>query len=108
MKLSEVLLCSGHLQRGKEGELESGGGSGSGLLVCVWTDPPVLVLAVAVMRQGFHLSREDSGREHLCSEEVRRGFLSPSLEETLAFDRSRSVGEEEEAEVVGTYRVQFL
>ena len=28
--------------------------------------------------------------------------------ETLAFNRSRSVGEEEQMEVVGTYRIRFL
>ena len=39
------------------------------------------------------MSREDSGREHLCSQEVSRGSLRPSLEETLAFNRSKSVGE---------------
>ena len=71
----------------------------------VWADPLVLVLAVPVLRQGFHLSRVDSGGEHLYSEEVRRGFLKPSLEETLAFDRSRSVEEEEVAEVVGSYQI---
>ena len=36
------------------------------------------------------------------------GFLRPSLEETLAFNHLRSVGEEEGAEVVGTYEIQFL
>ena len=40
--------------------------------------------------------------------EVSWGFLRPSLEETLAFNRSRSVGDEEEAEVVGTYQIRFL
>ena len=40
--------------------------------------------------------------------EVSRSFLRPSLEETLAFNRSRSVGEEEEAEVVETYQIRFL
>ena len=57
---------------------------------------------------GFSLLREDSGEEHLCSEEVRRGFLTPSLEETLAFDCTRSVGEEEVAEVVGSCQIRFL
>ena len=103
-----VLLWSGHLQTSKEGEPESGGGSESGLLVSVWADPLVPVLAVPVLRQGFHLSCVDSGGEHLCSEEVRRGFLRPSLEETLAFDRSRSVEKEEVAEVVGSYQIWFL
>ena len=60
------------------------------------------------MRQGVHLSREDSGRKHLNSEEVRRGFLRPSLEETLAFERSRSVGEQKLAEVVGSCQIWFL
>ena len=32
---------------------------------------------------GFHLLHEDSDGEHLCSEKVSRGFLRPSLEETL-------------------------
>ena len=54
------------------------------------------------------MSHEDSGGEHLCSKEVSRGLLKPSLEETLSFNRSRSVREEEEAEVVGSCQVQFL
>ena len=54
------------------------------------------------------MSREDSGGKHLCSEEVSRGFLRPSLEETLAFNRSRSVGEEKVVGVVGSYQVRFL
>ena len=57
---------------------------------------------------GFLLSREDSDGEHLCSEEVSRGFLRPSLEETLAYNRSRSVGEEEKEGVVGSCRIRFL
>ena len=57
---------------------------------------------------GFLLSREDSDGEHLCPEEVSRGFLRPSLEETLAYNRSRSVGEEEKEGVVGSCRIQFL
>ena len=60
------------------------------------------------MRQGVHLSREDSGRKHLNSEEVRRGFLRPSLEETLAFERSRSVGEESWRRLWGPARYGFL
>ena len=40
--------------------------------------------------------------------QVSRGFLRPSLEETLAFNRSRSIVVEEEAEVVGTYRIRFF
>ena len=66
VKLLVVLLWSGHFHTCKEGELESGGGSGSGLLVSVWADPLVLVLAVPVLRQGLHLSCVDSGGEHLC------------------------------------------
>ena len=54
------------------------------------------------------MSREDSGGKHLCSEVVRGGFLRPSLEEILAFNRSKSVGEEEVVEVVGSYQVRFL
>ena len=54
------------------------------------------------------MSREDSGGEHLCSEEVSGGFLRPSVEEKLAFNRSRSVGEEEVVEVVGSCRIWFL
>ena len=107
VKLSVVLLWSGHIQTGKEGGLESGGGSGSVLsVVCVGgsAGPRSLVRVEA----GFLLSREDSDGEHLCSEEVSRGFLRPSLEETLASNRSRSVGEEEEVEVVGSCRIRFL
>ena len=52
--------------------------------------------------------REDSDGGHLCPEEVRRGFLRPSLEETMASNRSRSVGEEEKAEVLGSCRIWFL
>ena len=51
---------------------------------------------------------EDSDGEHLCSEEVSRGFLRPSLEEILAFNRSRSVGAEEKEGVVGSYWKWFL
>ena len=40
--------------------------------------------------------------------EVSGGFLKPSLEETLAFNRSRSVGEEEVAVVLGTCQIRFL
>ena len=40
--------------------------------------------------------------------EVSLGFLRPSLKETLAFNRLRSVGEEEEAEVEGTYQIRYL
>ena len=54
------------------------------------------------------LSREDSDGGHFCPEEVSGGFLRPSLEETLASNRSRSVGEEEWAEVVGSCRIRFL
>ena len=54
------------------------------------------------------MSREDSGGEHLCSEVVSGGFLRPSLKETLVFNRSRSVGEEEVVGVVGSYQVWFL
>ena len=36
------------------------------------------------------------------------GFPKPFLEEILAFNRLRSVGEEEEAEVVETYQILFL
>ena len=54
------------------------------------------------------MSGEDSDGEHLCSEEVSGGFLRPSLEETLAYNRSRSVGEEEKEGVVGSYRIRFL
>ena len=39
---------------------------------------------------------------------IARYALRPSLEEILAFNRSRSVGEEEEAGVVGTYQIGFL
>ena len=54
------------------------------------------------------MSREDSDGGHFCPEEVSGGFLRPSLEETLASNRSRSVGEEERAEVVGSCRIRFL
>ena len=107
VKLSVVLLWSGHIQTGKEGGLESGGGSGSVLsVVCVGgsAGPRSLVRVEA----GFLLSREDSDREHLCSEEVSRGFLRPSLEETLAYNRSRSVGEEDTDSVMGSCRIRFL
>ena len=54
------------------------------------------------------MSREDSGGEHLCSEEVSRGFLRPSLEETFAFNHSKWVGEVEVAGVVGSCQIRFL
>ena len=57
---------------------------------------------------GYLLSREDSDGEHLCSEEVSGGFLRPSLEETLAYNRSISFGEEEKGGVVGSSRIRFL
>ena len=63
---------------------------------------------VSCIEAGFPLSREDSDGGHLCPGEVSRGFLRPSLEETLASNRSRSVGEEERAEVVGSCWIRFL
>ena len=63
---------------------------------------------VPVLRQGFICRVKDSGGRHSCLVEVSGGFLRPSLEETLAFNCSRSVREEEEAEVVGTYQIRFL
>ena len=54
------------------------------------------------------MPREDSDGEHLCSWEVSRGFLRPSIEETLAYNRSRSVGEEDTDSVIGSCRIQFL
>ena len=57
---------------------------------------------------GFLWSREDSDGEHLCSEEVSGGFLRPSLEETLAYNRSISVREEEKGGVVGSSQIRFL
>ena len=63
---------------------------------------------VPVLRQGFLLSRKDSDGGHMCPEEVSGGFLRPSLEETLASNRSRSVGGEEEEGVVGSCRIRFL
>ena len=58
---------------------------------------------IPVLRQGFICHVKDSGGRHSCLVEVSSSFLRPSLEETLVFNCSRSVGEEEEAEVVGTY-----
>ena len=54
------------------------------------------------------MSRQDSGGEHWCLKEESSGFLRPSLEETLAFNRSRSVGEDEVAGVVGFRQIRFL
>ena len=45
---------------------------------------------------------EDSDGEHLWLEGVSRGFLKPSLEETLAFNHLRLVAEEEGEGVVGS------
>ena len=103
-----VLLWSGHLQAGKEGGLESGGGSGSVLFVVCVGGSAGPRFCRSCIEAGFLLSREDSDGEHLCSGEVSRGFLRPSLEETLAFNRSRSVGEEEKEGVVGSCRIRFL
>ena len=103
-----IVVVVRHLQAGKESGLESGGGSGSllyGFCVGGSAGPSG---CVPVLRQGFICRVKDSGGGHSCLVEVSRGFLRPSLEETLAFNRWRSVGEEEEAEVVGTYRVRFL
>ena len=63
---------------------------------------------VSCIEAGFPFSCEDSDGGYLCPEEVSRGFLRPSLEETLAFSRSRSVGEEEEVGVEGSCRIRFL
>ena len=63
---------------------------------------------VSCIEAGFPLSREDSDGAHLCLKEVSGGFLRPSLEETLAFNCSRSVGEEEEVGVEGSCRIRFL
>ena len=65
-------------------------------------------VCVPVLRQGFICRVKDSGGGHSCLVEVSGGFLRPSLEETFAFNRSRSVGEEEEAGVVGTCQIRFL
>ena len=54
------------------------------------------------------MSREDSGGEHLCSEEVSRGLLRPSLEETFAFNHSKWVGEVEVAGVLVSCQIPFL
>ena len=61
-----------------------------------------------VFRQGFICRVKDSDSRHLCLVEVSRGFLRQSLEETLTFNRSILVEEEEEAEVVQTYQIRFL
>ena len=98
----------GHLQAGKERGLKIGGWLGERVVCAVWADLPVPSFVGPALRQGFLLSREDSDGQHLCSEEVSRGFLRPSLEETLASNHSRSVGEEEEEEVVGSCRIRFL
>ena len=63
---------------------------------------------VSCIEAGFPLSREDSDGGHLCPEEVSGGFLRPSLVEILAFNRSRSVGEEKEVGVKGSCRIRFL
>ena len=63
---------------------------------------------VSVLQRGFICRMKDSSGRHSCSMEVGCGFLRPSLEGTLAFNRSRLVGEEEQMEVVGTYRIRFL
>ena len=76
-------------------------------LVCVGGSAGPSVF-VPVLSQGFICRVEDSGGGHSCLVEVSGGFLRPSLEETLAFNRSRSVGEEEEAGVVGTCQIRFL
>ena len=63
---------------------------------------------IPVLRQGFICRVKDSGGRHSYLVEVSWGFLRPSVEETLAFNRLRSVGEEEEARAVGTYQIGFL
>ena len=65
-------------------------------------------VCVPVLRQGFICRVKDSGGGHSCLVELSGCFLRPSLEETLAFNRSRLVGEEEEAGVVGTCQIRFL
>ena len=56
VKLSVVLLWSGHLQAGKGCGLESGGGSGSVLMATVWADLPVPVCCSCI-EAGFFLCR---------------------------------------------------
>ena len=63
---------------------------------------------VPALRQDFICRIKDSSGRHSSLVEVSGGFLRPSLEETLTSNHSRSVREEEEAEVVGIYRIQFL
>ena len=42
------------------------------------------------------------------TQEISEGFLRPSLQETVAFNRSILVREEEEAVVVGSCQIRFL
>ena len=100
-------MWSGHHQASKEVGWNQGVARGACCLVCVGGSAGPSV-CVPVLRQGFICRVKDSGGGHSCLVEVSRGFLRPSLEETLAFNRWRSVGEEEEAEVVGTCQIRFL
>ena len=75
-------------------------------LVCVGGSPgPRVFICIEV---GVGLLWKESGGEHLFSEEGKRGLLRPSLEETLASDGLRLVGEEETVVVVGTDWIWFL
>ena len=80
---------------------------GACCLVCVGGSAGPSVY-VPVLRQGLICRVKDSGGGHSCLVEVSGGFVRPSLEETLAFNRSRLVGEEEEAGVVGSCQIRFL
>ena len=107
VKLSVVLWWSGHLQVGKEMGWNRRWLKQCVVLVCVsgsagpsgW---------VPVLRQGFICRVKHSGGRHSCLVEMRWGFLKPSLQKTLGFNNLKWVEEEEEAEVVGTYRILFL
>ena len=101
-------FCCGQTPSGGQGTwTEIGGGLGERVAcVCVGGSAGPSD-CVSCIEAGLPLSREDSDGGHLCPEEVSRGFLRPSLEETLAFNRSRSVGEEKEVGIEGSCRIRF-
>ena len=74
----------------------------------VWVDLPVPVVVFLYWPRVSFVGLSILVGRHAWLVEVSWGFQRLSLEGTLGFNYSSSVKEEEEAEVVRTYRIRFL